>query len=147
MTHLANRPRTLAVLIAAAFTTPAAPLLSQDSVELPRIKTAADLYAFENLLKIELTMKPEDWDEVRRQKRRSVVVEEQGKKTRKTLEFTYQRGDIRINGDLVTSVGIRKKGFIGSISSQRPSLKIKMHEYVKGQSFAGIKVAQPCALS
>jgi len=117
--------------VIAALLMPAAPLLGQDKQKGAAIKTAADLYAFENLLKIELTMKPTAWDKVRWQKREQVEGKWKG--------FTYQKGDIRINGTLIESVGIRKKGFIGSISAQRPALKIKLHEYVKGQSFAGIK--------
>lgn len=44
--------------------------------------------------------------------------------------FTYFRGDITIDGVLIKSVGIRKKGFIGSLDDRFPSLKIKFDEFV-----------------
>ena len=81
-------------------------------------------------------MKPADWEKVRWEKRS--LGQADGGAKRKT-GFTYQRGELRINGTLVGTVGVRKKGFIGSLSAQRPSLKLKLHEYVKEQSFAGIK--------
>lgn len=42
-----------------------ASLLAQNSTESQRINSPADLYAFENLLKIELFMNPALWDKVR----------------------------------------------------------------------------------
>ena len=45
--------------------------------------------------------------------------------------FSYFRGDITIDGVTIRSVGIRKKGFIGSLDDHFPSLKIKFDEYEK----------------
>lgn len=39
--------------------------------------------------------------------------------------FTWFSSDVTIDGRYVPQVGIRKKGFIGSLSTTRPSLKIK----------------------
>ncbi len=44
--------------------------------------------------------------------------------------FTYFEGNISINGTTIKSVGIRKKGFIGSLDNEYPSLKIKFNEFV-----------------
>ena len=52
--------------------------------------------------------------------------------------FDYRRADIRIDGVTVAQVGVRKKGFLGSVVSTRPSLKVKFDEYVDGQTFAGL---------
>jgi spore coat protein CotH len=54
--------------------------------------------------------------------------------------FTYFKGDITIDGVKIHSVGIRKKGFIGSLDEQWPSLKIKFDEYQKQQPVKGIDV-------
>ena len=53
--------------------------------------------------------------------------------------YQYRRAEIRIDGVVVSQVGVRKKGFIGSVVSTRPSLKVKFDEYVSGQSFAGLE--------
>jgi spore coat protein CotH len=52
--------------------------------------------------------------------------------------YEYRRGDVVIDGAKIAQVGIRKKGFLGSVVSTRPSLKIKFDEYVSGQSHAGL---------
>ena len=112
---------------------------AQEVVEASAIESAAELYAFENLLKIEISMVPADWDKVRFDKHRQVEVGENGERFTKEVGYSYQPGDISINGKLVTKVGVRKKGFIGSVNSQRPALKIKFNGYVKEQMFAGIR--------
>jgi spore coat protein CotH len=54
--------------------------------------------------------------------------------------FTYFKGDITIDGVKIESVGIRKKGFIGSLDDQFPSLKVKFDEYVDQNPVKGIDV-------
>ena len=46
--------------------------------------------------------------------------------------FSYFRGDVTVNGTKLSSVGIRKKGFIGSLDNVRPSLKIKLNHFDDG---------------
>lgn len=53
--------------------------------------------------------------------------------------FTYFRGDITINGETIKSVGIRKKGFIGSLDDRFPSLKIKFDEFVDQKPIADLE--------
>jgi spore coat protein CotH len=48
------------------------------------------------------------------------------------------KGEVTIDGVQIKNVGIRKKGFLGSLSNVRPSLKIKFQEYQKQQPIAGI---------
>ena len=38
-----------------------------------------------------------------------------------------------VDGRLLPNVAVRKKGFFGSLSETRPSLKVKFDEYVGGQ--------------
>jgi spore coat protein CotH len=55
--------------------------------------------------------------------------------------FTYFKGNISIDGMRIESVGIRKKGFLGSLDDVRPSLKISFDEYVNQtpvKGFAGL---------
>ncbi len=52
--------------------------------------------------------------------------------------FTYFKGNIIINGVRFDSVGLRKKGFLGSLDSVRPSLKVKFNKYVPGGKLAGL---------
>lgn len=95
---------------------------------------ADSLFPTDRLLEIAIEMPPEDWDALCAQTR----------DIRKAFSgvtddpFTYFRGDITIDGNTIASVGIRKKGFIGSLDRDRPSLKIKFNEYVKQTPIDGL---------
>jgi spore coat protein CotH len=52
--------------------------------------------------------------------------------------FTYFEGKITIDGVQIDAVGLRKKGFIGSLDDQFPSLRIKFDEFVDQQPIAGV---------
>ena len=43
--------------------------------------------------------------------------------------YTTFAADITIDGETLSNIGIRKKGFIGSQSTEKPSLKINLDEY------------------
>jgi len=51
--------------------------------------------------------------------------------------FTWARAELTVDGVTLADVGLRKKGWIGSVTSDRPSLKLKPDKYVDGQELAG----------
>jgi len=53
--------------------------------------------------------------------------------------FTYFDGSVTVDGTHFDEVGVRKKGFLGSLDPDRPSLKLKFDKYVSGQRFLGLK--------
>ena len=52
--------------------------------------------------------------------------------------FNLYKADISVDGNKIKSVGIRTKGFIGSLNPERPSLKIKFNEYVDQSPVQGL---------
>ncbi len=52
--------------------------------------------------------------------------------------FTYFKGDITIDGVTIKSVGIRKRGFIGSLDNHYPSIKVNFGEYVTQSPIKGL---------
>ena len=52
-------------------------------------------------------------------------------------DYTTFHADIEVDGESLSNVGIRKKGFIGSQSTSKPSLKINMDEYEEGAELFG----------
>jgi hypothetical protein len=108
----------------------AMPALAQGSAD-----PAATLFARDHILQIEIQMAPELWREVRLSHRKaddeilSQVAED---------AYEYRRADVVIDGVKLAQVAVRKKGFLGSVVSTRPSLKIKFDEFVSGQSYAGV---------
>ena len=85
------------------------------------------------VLQIEIEIDPEDWDKVREVSRDLFSSLQAGKPAESPFE--YVKGDITIDGKLIKNVGIRKKGFLGSLSEKRPSLKIRFDKYQDQQPF------------
>jgi len=53
--------------------------------------------------------------------------------------FEYFQGDITVNGIPVPNVALRKKGFLGSVNSTRPSFRIKVDEFDDNQRVFGLE--------
>ncbi|HUS66570.1 MAG TPA: CotH kinase family protein [Kofleriaceae bacterium] len=92
-----------------------------------------------HVLEVEIDMAPGDWDALRGETR-SILETLGGDCLAQPFEspFTYREANITIDGRRFESVGVRKKGFLGSLSEVKPSLKVKMDEYVDGQELAGL---------
>jgi len=53
--------------------------------------------------------------------------------------YTWFEADVTLDGIAVDTVGIRKKGFIGSLSEDKPGLKLKFDKHVEGQELDGME--------
>lgn len=99
----------------------------------------APYYAPDRLLEVDITLAPADWDALRLQTR-DIVSTLAGDCQAKPFPspYTYFPGTVTVDGETVANVGVRKKGFIGSLSETRPSLKVKFDEYEIGQHLGGL---------
>lgn len=106
----------------------------------PPIDPTAALFDPNRLLEIQIELDSADWDELRWQARTMAGIfgEEECMTEPLVSPFTYFPANVRVDGELVEHVGVRKKGLLGSISSTKPSLKIKFDEYVADQRLSGI---------
>jgi spore coat protein H len=97
------------------------------------------LFDPDRVIEVAITMAPRDWDRLRRQ-----ATDEEEVLSGDCLAqpfpdvYSYFSGSVTIGGETVEEVGIRKKGFLGSLDDVRPSLKIKLDEYVEGQELSGL---------
>lgn len=99
---------------------------------------AAPATAFdpEHVLEVAITMAPADWDALRFQANDlEKLLGGDCLAGPKDSVFSYFHAAVSIDGQEYPDVGVRKKGFVGSLSVSRPSLKIKLDEYVPGGSF------------
>ena len=89
---------------------------------------------------IEIDINPSRWDNIRF-KRRSIMDIFGEENCEKPMEdvYDYYPADVTIDGEKLEWIGIRKKGFVGSQSSAKPSLKLKFSEYDKDLRFHGIE--------
>lgn len=51
------------------------------------------------------------------------------------FEYTQFSATVNIDGEVFEHVGIRKKGYLGSLSSSKPSLKLDFDEFVEGRQY------------
>lgn len=95
--------------------------------------TADTLFDPDRLIQVEVTMAPEDWQSLRISHRLT------GENFAQIVEkpYEYYPANVKIDGQDIGLVGIRKKGFFGSAISTRPSLKLKMNYREAGRKFAG----------
>ena len=101
---------------------------------------ADDLFRINHLIEIDVKMLPEDWEKLRKESDRN-----NGSMSRIFggggsigKRFNLYKADISVDGNKIKSVGIRTKGFIGSLNPERPSLKIKFNEYVDQSPVQGL---------
>lgn len=89
-----------------------------------------------HILEIDIEIDPEDWDELRNVSR-DLFTSLQANSPAES-PFKYVKGNVTINGKQIKNVGIRKKGFLGSLDNDRPSLKIRFDKYQDQQPFGSL---------
>ena len=95
------------------------------------------LFDPDRVLQISISMDPKDWEELVAQKRHYLdVIGESCNESPPERPYTYFPADIAIDGEIVADVGVRQKGFFGSVNQEKPSLKVSFSEYVSGQTYA-----------
>ena len=101
---------------------------------------ADDLFLLDKLLEIQIKMPPSDWEKLRNESdRRNGGFGRLLSGSRSTgSRFNLYKADITLDGSTIKNVGIRTKGFIGSLNPERPSLKVKFDEYVDQSPIEGL---------
>lgn len=99
------------------------------------VMTAEQVFDPKTLLEVKIELAEEDWDQLRFQTRNFATAL---LKPPPPSPYTWFKGDVTINGHRLEGVGIRKKGFLGSQDSERPSLKIKFDEYTEQAPISGL---------
>ena len=104
---------------------------------------AGDAYfALDRVLDIAIEIDTEDWDTLRQQTRtfEDLFAEiEEYQLSRPFADiYTWFPATVTVDGETHTKVGVRKKGFIGSQSETKPSLKLRFDKYVDDQVLGGV---------
>ncbi len=99
-------------------------------------------FALDRVLNIEVEIAPADWDTLRGQTRTfedlMAEIEEYNLSRPFANIYTWFSGAVTVDGEAYSNVGVRKKGFIGSQSDTKPSLKLRFDKYVDDQSLGGV---------
>ncbi len=114
---------------------------AQDTAGLPPHPTDP-YFALHHVLHIAIDIAPADWDSLRHQTRtfENLVAEIQTGCLAEPFADIYSwfSAQVTVDGETHADVGIRKKGFVGSQSSDKPSLKLRFDQYTDGQLLGGV---------
>ena len=96
----------------------------------------------DRVLEVSIEIAEEDWDTLRHQTRtfEDLMAEIERYNLSRPFAgiYTWFSATVTIDGETHTEVGVRKKGFLGSQSDTKPSLKLRYDKYVDGQSLGGV---------
>ena len=99
-------------------------------------------FALDRVLDISIEIAVEDWDTLRHQTRTlgDVIAEIEKYKLSRPFSdiYTWFGATVTVDGETHSDVGVRKKGFVGSQSDTKPSLKLRFDKYVDDQSLGGV---------
>ena len=101
--------------------------------------TLDDIFPTDRVLDVQITVADEDWDTIRHQSRDFVSVLNESRRVKPIKgPYTYVDASVTIDGVEFPQVGLRKKGFLGSLNTTRPSLKIKLNHMDKNGGIDGL---------
>ena len=99
-------------------------------------------FALDRVMDISIEIAVEDWDTLRHQTRtfEDLIAEiEEYELSRPFASiYTWFSATVTVDGETHADVGVRKKGFLGSQSDTKPSLKLRFDKYVDNQSLGGV---------
>jgi spore coat protein CotH len=97
-----------------------------------------DIFEPDHILEIQITIAPDSWDKLRAQER-DVKTAFGKERLEHTIPkpYTWFKADAIVDGVKLDSVGMRKRGFLGSNDHDRPAMNIELDRFVEGQRFAG----------
>lgn len=102
---------------------------------------AAPLFQPDRVLEVAIDMAPADWEALRNQTRDEddLLARPDCLGSPFPNPFTYFPATVTVDGEVLADVAVRKKGFIGSLSTDKPSLKISIDQAEPGRRFAGLE--------
>lgn len=92
------------------------------------------LFEPQHVLTVEVELDPADWDALRFEGR---TLSQVWSGCGEAYEYTRVVGSVTVDGERAQQVVIRKKGFLGSLSAYRPSLKLDFDEQLPEQRVLG----------
>ena len=96
-------------------------------------------FALDRVLDVSIVMASEDWDRLRAQTRTlaDILVGADCLDSPADDIFTWFEATVSVDGESHTQVGVRKKGFLGSLSKVKPALKVRFDKFTDGQLLGG----------
>jgi hypothetical protein len=102
------------------------------------VDLSEELFRPDHILEVTITLDANDWEQLRNEPDEIGMPKVTCSNQPTETPYTYFSADVDIDGEMFTNVGVRKKGGFGSLSTARPGLKVKAHEFVAGQRIFGL---------
>ena len=92
-------------------------------------------FALDRVFDVSIEIAPEDWERLRGQTRTlaDILVGADCLDSPTDDIFTWFEATVTVDGETLTQVGVRKKGFLGSLSKVKPALKVRFDKFIDGQ--------------
>ena len=97
------------------------------------------VFSTARLVDVSVEIDPDYWDVLRREGRSFAALAEGCGDPLEEFFYTDFMATVTIDGERLQRAGIRKKGFFGSLSLSRPSIKIRFNQYVQRQHLSGVR--------
>lgn len=98
------------------------------------------LFDSSRVMAVEIEMAAEDWAALRRETRSMFdLLAGDCLSEPAASPYTWFPADVRLDGELIESVSLRKKGFIGSLSTTKPGMKMEFDELVEDRRIHGME--------
>ena len=96
-------------------------------------------FALDHVLDVAISMAPADWDRLRRQTRTMGDLFGGDDCLAEPFAgiFSWFAADVTVDGQWYGEIGVRKKGFLGSLSEEKPALKLRFDKFVDHQALGG----------
>ena len=96
-------------------------------------------FALDRVLDVRIEMAAEDWDDLRGQTRTLADILGGADCLDSPPDdiFSWFAATVTVDGETHAQAGVRKKGFLGSLSKVKPSLKVRFDKFVDGQLLGG----------
>ena len=100
----------------------------------------APYFARDHVLEVAVEMAPEDWERLRTRTRTLADIVGGADCLAEPVAdiFSWFSATVTVDGVVYREAGVRKKGFFGSLSSDKPSLKVRFDKYVDDQLLGGV---------
>lgn len=101
----------------------------------------ASVYDIDRLLEVQVTLDPDDWDDLRHQARNflEMLSGDECLSEPFVSPYTWFPASVTIDGETLDNIAVRKKGLLGSVVPDRPSLKLSFDKYDRDQRFEGLE--------
>lgn len=108
-----------------------------DPADAGRFDPTSALYSGSEILEVQIELAPADWDTLRTQGRTMDAIFTGCEDP--SFEYDELPARVRIASETFERVSVRKKGFLGSLSVRKPSLRLDFDTYDASQRVSGAK--------